>query len=91
MQIVIKPEAADASTQTSPADQDATSAPSESIPSSIVEAPPEAVETRKPRRKKKTLGKAYAKGECDCENCRASDDEDRPGLESITNASRRSR
>ena len=37
-----------------------------------------------PRRKKKTLGKAYSKEECDCENCRASYDEDRPGLESTT-------
>ena len=82
MQIMIKPEAADASTQTSQADLEVSSAPSSSLPASAAADPPEAVESRRRRRKKKIIGKAYSKEECDCGDCRASDeDQDDPGLE----------
>ena len=86
MQIMIKPEAADASTQTSQADLGAPSAPSSSAQAAATDVPPALVESRKSRRKKKQIiGKAYSKEECDCENCKASGEEgDGPALEGIT-------
>jgi hypothetical protein len=61
-QIAIKPEAADASTQTSQADLEAPSAPSSSIPSAAADVPREEVKGRRRRRKKKQIiGKASSK------------------------------
>ena len=92
MQIMIKPEAADASTQTSQADLEAAlpppvwSHPSTSAPAVSTEESQESFEERRARRKaNKFIGKAYSKEECDCENCKASDEEgDGPALERVT-------
>ena len=86
VQITIKPEAADASTQTSQADLEAPSAPSPSAQAAATDVPPEVVECPKSRRKEKQIiGKAYSKEERECENCKASGEEgDGPALEGIT-------
>ena len=68
MQIVIKPEAADAATQTSQADID--------DPHSTVEDPPGPYEqpgfkekSRSQKKKKGLIGTAYSNDDCRCENC----------------------
>ena len=87
MQIMIKPQAADASTQTSQADLEAaSSAPSSSAPAATIDEPPESAESRRARRKaNRFVGKAYTKEERKCENCMSPEEEgDGPALEGIT-------
>ena len=87
MQIMIKPEAANASTQTSQADLEAaSSAPSSSAPAATIDEPPESAESRNARRRaNRFVSKAYSKEECTCESCRPSGEEgDGPALEGIT-------
>ena len=89
MQIMIKPEAADASTQISQADLEAALPPSVwshppgSGPAASAEEPQDSFEKRRARKKTKgIIGKAYSKEECQCENC-ASPEEDVLALEGI--------
>ena len=91
MQIMIKPEAADASTQTSQADLEAASPaiwshPSSSAPAASTAEPPEPAESRRARKRaNRFIGKAYSKEECKCENCTSpGEGVDDPALEGIT-------
>ena len=81
MQIVIKPEAADTSTQTPWTDQASSSAASTSAPSIVPTAP--LATAAKQRTRGVQLISDYSKKECECENCRSSYVDHR-GLGSVT-------
>ena len=81
MQIIIKPEAADASTQTSWTEPSSSAAASTTPPSTAPPAPLPAV-TRRRKARSAQMASDYSERECDCENCKVPEGEQR-GLESI--------